>query len=155
MYYLGNQNLITLPKTAFLCSRRYPAAVVLKAYDWAGEQKKTGRCVISGFHSDIEKDVLHFLLKGSQPVIMVLARSMNKTWDDAVSKALSEERLLIISPFDENIKRGTEGTAAQRNRLMAQMADEVMIAHSSPGGKLEKLAEELKQEGKKLSFLSA
>jgi len=35
--------------------------------------REAGRCVISGFHSPIEQDVLHYLLKGKQPVIMALA----------------------------------------------------------------------------------
>jgi len=41
-----------------------PALVVLKCYDWAIEQREAGISVISGFHSLIEKDVFHYLLKG-------------------------------------------------------------------------------------------
>jgi hypothetical protein len=41
--------------------------VVLKCYDWAIEEREAGNFVISGFHSQIEKDVLHYLLKGKQP----------------------------------------------------------------------------------------
>ncbi|MDR1009847.1 MAG: hypothetical protein LBM04_01725, partial [Opitutaceae bacterium] len=70
---LGNETLLSHPKTAFLCSRKVPAAAVLKCYDWAVEQRERGVCVMSGFHSQIEKDVLHYLLKGTQPVIVVLA----------------------------------------------------------------------------------
>jgi hypothetical protein len=67
MHTLGNTDLLNLQKVAFLCSRKCPAAVVLKSYDWAIEQRDNGVCVISGFHSRIEKDVLHYLLKGAQP----------------------------------------------------------------------------------------
>ena len=56
---IGNIDLLKLPKTAFLCSRKVPATVVLKCYDWAIEQREEGNCIISGFHSVIEKDVLH------------------------------------------------------------------------------------------------
>ena len=48
---LGNEDLLKLHKTAFLCSRVVPASIVLKSYDWAIEQRKAGKCVISGFHS--------------------------------------------------------------------------------------------------------
>jgi hypothetical protein len=72
-------DLLKLHKTAFLCSRKCPAAVVLKAYDWAIEQREKGICVISGFRSRIEKDVLHYLLKGTQPIIVALVRGMKKT----------------------------------------------------------------------------
>lgn len=67
---LGNTELLKLHKTAFLCSREIPASVVLKCYDWAIEQRDKGSCVISGFHSKIEKDVFHYLFAGTQPVIM-------------------------------------------------------------------------------------
>jgi hypothetical protein len=39
-------------------------------------QRESGNCVISGFHSQIEKDVLHYLLKGNQPIIVFLARGL-------------------------------------------------------------------------------
>jgi hypothetical protein len=73
---LGNQELLAQHKTAFLCSRRVPASAVLKCYDWAVQQREAGTCVISGFHSQMEKDVLHYLLKGNQPIILALARGL-------------------------------------------------------------------------------
>jgi hypothetical protein len=39
-----------------------PASVILKCYDWAIAQREAGNCIISGFHSQLEKDVLHYLL---------------------------------------------------------------------------------------------
>ena len=69
--HIGNKALLELNKTAFLCSRKVPASIVLKCYDWAIQQREEGNCVISGFHSQLEKDVLHYLLKGNQPIIIV------------------------------------------------------------------------------------
>ena len=69
MFYYGNKDLLQLPKTAFFCSRSVPAEEILRTYDWAREQRKQGKCIISGFHSIIEKDVFEILLKGSQPII--------------------------------------------------------------------------------------
>ncbi len=76
---LGNFDLLKLSKTAFLCSRKVPASAVLKCYDWAIAQKDLGSCVISGFHSRLEKDVLHYLLKGKRPIILALARGLKKS----------------------------------------------------------------------------
>jgi hypothetical protein len=73
---LGNIKLLECEKAAFLCSSRYTSEAVLKSYDWALEQRKAGKCVISGFHSPLEKDVLDILLKGTQPVILALARGI-------------------------------------------------------------------------------
>lgn len=48
---------------AFLASRTIPSESVMSCYDWAAEQKQLGRYFVGGFHSKLEKDVLHFLLK--------------------------------------------------------------------------------------------
>lgn len=143
----GNKDLLKLPKTAFLCSRNIPASAVLKCYDWAIEQRDNGVCVISCFQSKIEKDVLHYLIQGSQPVIIVLARGMKKRFEPKILDALSQERLLMLTPFDDNVKHVTAETAEQRNRLMIEMSNEVIFGHISEGGNLAKLLEEY--EGKK------
>ena len=65
MNLLGNRDLFKITKTAFLCSRKVPASIVLKCYDWAIAQREAGNCGISGFHIQLEKDVFHYLLKGS------------------------------------------------------------------------------------------
>lgn len=51
METFGNIDLLKLPKTAFLCSRKAPASAVLKCYDWATAMREQNRCVVSGFHS--------------------------------------------------------------------------------------------------------
>ena len=139
---LGNSELLMLYKTAFLCSRKCPAAVVLKAYDWAIEQRERGSCVISGFHSQIEKDVLHYLLKGAQPIIVVLARGMKRSIEPEFRTEIRKDRLLIISPFDESVKRASVETALIRNRLMMDLADEIVIAYAAPQGNLNRLIKE-------------
>lgn len=135
----GNEEFLRVHKTAFLCSRKIPASVVLKCYDWAIEQREKGSCVISGFHSQIEKDVFHYLLKGRQPIIIALARGMKSKFEPGIKEAIDSRRLLIITPFEETVKRVTAETAEIRNRLMIEMADEIVIGHSSKGGMLEGL----------------
>lgn len=138
----GNIALLKRPKTAFLCSRKVPASVVLKCYDWAIAQRENGNCVISGFHSQIEKDVLHYLLKGKQPIILVLARGLKEKLEPELEKPLEQGRLLIISPFEKTVKRVSGQTAEIRNQLMLSLADEITIGYASKGGQLEKLLSE-------------
>ena len=138
---LGNNDLLKLPKTAFLCSRQVPASVVLKCYDWAIEQREKGNCVISGFHSQIEKDVLHYLLKGKQPIIVALARGLKEKLEPEFVKPLEQGRLLIITPFDKSVKRLSSQNAQTRNHLMTTLADQITIGYASPGGQLEELLE--------------
>lgn len=139
MQTLGNSTILSEHKTAFLCSRKIPAGAVLKCYDWAIQMRDEGKCVISGFHSQLEKDVLHYLLKGKQPVILVLARGMKKKLEPELKKALVENRLLIISPFEEWVERVTEETAMKRNQYMLELADEVVIGYTSNNGELMKV----------------
>jgi hypothetical protein len=95
--------------------------------------------VISGFHSQIEKEVLRSLLKGKQPIILVLARGLKEKLEPEFEKPLLEGRLLIISPFDKTTNRVTSQTAEIRTKLMADLADTIVIGHASSGGQLEKL----------------
>ena len=70
--------------------------------------------MISGFHSTIEKDVLHYLLKGTQPIILALARGLKSKLEPEFEKPLSEGRLLIISPFEQKVRRADKRTAAKK-----------------------------------------
>lgn len=149
---LGNIEILNLHKTAFLCSRNVPASTVLKCYDWAIAQRDVSTCIISGFHSQLEKDVLHFLLKGKQPLIVALARGLKKKIEPELQKLLDGDRLLIITPFDETIKRVTEQTAEVRNRMMIEMADKVVVGFASEEGSLSKLLKTV-TISKKIAYL--
>jgi predicted Rossmann fold nucleotide-binding protein DprA/Smf involved in DNA uptake len=142
MNIIGNNALLSLKKTAFLCSRKIPASTVLKCYDWAIEQREQGTCVISGFQSQIEKDVLHYLLPGSQPIIIALAKGLRNPVDPLVVEAFSKNRILVVSPFGHEVTRVTVETAQRRNRMMIEMADEVVFGYISRNGNLDKLKSE-------------
>lgn len=146
----GNQKLLDTHKTAFLCSKKCPSDIILKSLDWAKEKKDRGECVISGFHSQIEKDVFKILLKGNQPIILVLARGMKKRWPEDIKEAIESNRLLIISPFDERVTRITQETANRRNEIMADLADEIFPAYYTKGGNLHNLMKKSVAEGKKI-----
>jgi predicted Rossmann fold nucleotide-binding protein DprA/Smf involved in DNA uptake len=135
---LGNLDILNLSKTAFLCSRKVPADVVLECYDWATKMRDEGRCIISGFHSPLEQDVLHFLLKGTQPVIMILARGIKMKWEPHIQKALDDNRLLIVSSFSDSVKRASEATAALRNDLMIHLSNDIVVGFASPEGMLQR-----------------
>jgi len=140
---LGDKDILTLPMTGFLCSRRISAISVLRSYDWAISQTKVGNCIIGGFHSKIEKDVLHFLLKGNQPLIIVLARGYYKRWQPEIKARLDKGNLLIISPFEDSVKVVTPQTCLIRNKLIIELADKIVIGHASPNGQLSKLLKDL------------
>ena len=123
--YLGNQELLKLKKTAFLASSTISSETVLRCYDWATEMRNRGKCVVSGFSSKLEQDVLRFLLKGSQPIIIVLARRMYKVIPDELKEPLAQNRLLIISV--SNAIRQSRVTAMARNKYVCEMADKILF----------------------------
>jgi hypothetical protein len=141
--YIGNIEHLKLKKTVFLCSREIPASVVLKCYDWAIEQREKSNCVISGFHSKIEKDVFHYLLKGKQPVIMALARGLKDKMEPEIKNAINSRRLLIVTPLEKEVRRVTTAKAETRNRFMIELADDILIGFISKTGTLTNLVNEI------------
>lgn len=123
--YLGNQELLKLQKTAFLASSNIATETVLRVYDWATDMRSRRDCIISGFNSKLEQDVLHFLLKGSQPIILVLARRMYKVIPEELQEALNQNRLLIVSV--SNAARQSKDTAMIRNRWVCETADNILF----------------------------
>ncbi len=136
VFSLGNADILSNRKTAFLCSRTYPARAVLRIYDWAKEMRESGECVLSGFHSLLERDVLDVLLRGSQPIILAAARGLPKRYSADVRQAIDKGRLLVISPFPDSVRRITADTSLQRNRMMLALADTIVIGHMSRDGVL-------------------
>ena len=138
MDYLGNKELLKLPKTAFLASSTIPTDMVLKCYDWATQMAKEEQCIISGFSSHLEKEVLHFLMKGRCPVILVLAREMYKQIPQELQTLLDENRLLIISI--SNAVRQSRVTALARNRHICEMVDNILFVGVTESSSLYPLA---------------
>ena len=141
LHSAGNLELLKLHKVAFLCSRKYPAGVASNAYLWADLQRRMGTCVISGYHSQIEKEVLCRLLKGTQPVIIAMAMGLRRL-DPVWERHIAAGRLLVISRYAESVSHPCESKCYQRNRMMMELADEIVIAHASEGGNLQRLGAE-------------
>ena len=91
------------------------------------------------FHIQIEKDVLHYLLKGTQPIILALARGLKQKVETKFQQPIQQGRLLIVTPFAKEIKRVTEQTAQTRNKMMIKIADSITVGYTSAGGSLEML----------------
>lgn len=141
---IGAPTQLSSAMTAFLCSKETPGASILKAFDQAAAWRDSVRCVISGFHSPLEQQCLDILLRGKQPVVMALARGIGALrLPAAQKKALDDGRLTIVSPFAATEKRVSADLARQRNRFVAALADEVVLAFITPGGSLSRLAEEI------------
>ena len=137
---LGNLDLLAVPKTALFCSARCPGSAILAAYDQATKWRDAGRCVISGFHSPVEKECLRILLRGTSPIIICPARGLPQRLPPEWRAPLDGGRMLVLSMFPDAETRVTAALAVRRNEFVAALADEVWFAHITPGGQMEKLA---------------
>jgi predicted Rossmann fold nucleotide-binding protein DprA/Smf involved in DNA uptake len=144
------------PLTAFLCSTKAPGGAILRCFDQAAAWRDKGQCVISGFHSPLEKQCLDILLRGNQPIVLAFARGIEVLRLPATLRtALDEGRLTIVSSFPAIEKRVIADLARQRNRFVAAMADEVVFGYVSPGGSLSRLVHEISSWGGTCRFLEA
>lgn len=152
---LGDEALLRRRTLALICSQRYPGDVILKTYDFAREVRGSDVAIVSGFHSPIEKDCLPVLLRGPGPVIIVQGHRLSvsrlpRNWQQAIDAG----RLLLLSPFNEKDKRVTTQLAAERNRFVASISEEVLIPYATPGSKTEALALDLLKSGKRVYTFS-
>lgn len=122
---IGNTDILKLPKTAFLASNHIKSNEVLRCYDWAIRMRDEGRCVVSGFSSKLERDVFHFLRKGKQPIIIVLARKLYREMPEEWKPLLDAGRLLVISVSDA--PRQSRQSALLRNRYVADIAQHLVM----------------------------
>ena len=161
---LGNAALMQRPKVAFLSSRRVAPAAVMRCYDWAtgmrggggtpggsagrlappGDGGHAGRvtlpCVVGGFQSALERDVLKLLLPAGGPsIVMVLARGMWRSVPMEYREAINAGRMLVVSPFSQGVVRASKETAERRNAFVLDHCDEAVFASLDPDGSLARL----------------
>ena len=161
---LGNAALMALPKVAFLSSRKVAPSAVMRCYDWAtgmrggggtpggsagrlappGDGGLAGRvtllCVVGGFQSALERDVLKLLLPdGGPPIMMVLARGMWRSVPVEYREAINAGRMLVVSPFSHGVVRVSKETAEKRNGWILDHCDEAVFASLDPNGSLARL----------------
>lgn len=140
--------------TALFCSLRPPADLVLPALDLARTFRRAEIPVIGGFHSPLERDCLELLLRGRQPVAICPARSIDRMRVPAKwRRPLAERRLLVVAAAHGWVDRPTARSADLRNRLVADLAERVMVIHATAGGRLYSLAREVVSRGKPLLCL--
>ena len=122
--------------------------------DWALQQARAKRGVISGFHSPLEQSVLKVLMAAGSPAVVVLARpaqgaKLPPEWAGALAKG----NLAAVSSV-KAAGRLTHQLATERNALVAQLAHNIVVAHASPAGSLAAQVALWRQEGLRLDVLA-
>lgn len=140
---IGNAALLTESLLGLLSSRECPGNVLLETLDRIPEWVRTGRVIVSGFHSPLEQQVLRSVLRRKGRVVKVLARGMSayrprpEEWEP-----LTEGRMLLLSACPPETRRTTRQTSLLRNRLVLALANEMVIPFAADGSPLATLLAE-------------
>ena len=138
IYAIGDLGILREGALGLFCSVKCPGNLILRTYDLARDLRDAGVVVMSGFHSPIEKECLALLLRGEQPVIWCPARRLTAARiPKEYAKPLSDGRLLMLSPFETNVRRATAKLSGIRNDFVAVLASRVFVPYAAPGGKIE------------------
>jgi predicted Rossmann fold nucleotide-binding protein DprA/Smf involved in DNA uptake len=153
---LGNLNILQNDTLALFCSARCPGSLILKFYDALRALRDERQTIISGFHSPLEREGLLTLMQGQGGIVICPARSINTMRVPvAWQQALSDGRLLVLSPFAAHEERITARLATRRNEFVAAIADRVLIVYAEPSGRIAKLARTILERGTRLLTLPA
>jgi predicted Rossmann fold nucleotide-binding protein DprA/Smf involved in DNA uptake len=145
---LGNPAALSAPLIGILCSRQVPKGMADLVYEWACSARDLRFAVVGGFLSPAERECLDVLLEGSQPVVVCLARGLAATrvpsrWRTPVQRG----RLLLLSPFEDDVRHVTHATAEVRNRVVAALAYRLVVPHAAPNGRLLSLVRSVIRDG--------
>lgn len=148
---VGDPAILQRPLVALFCSIKCPGKLILETYELTKRFRAEGVTVISGFHSPMEQECLRILLRSPHKVIWCLARGLySKIPSTPVDcrPAVADGRLVMVTPFPDTVTRITKETAMHSNRVAAELARAVVVAHAAPGGKMEALCRTLLAAGK-------
>ena len=152
----GDLGILDKRLVGFFCSVRCPGDIILKTYDLARALRAINVTIVGGFQSPMEKEFLDLLLRGSASVVVCPARGLgNMRIPKGWKRPLDEGRLLLLSFFDDNIRRPTATIAARRNAWVATLVDRLLVAYAERGGKIEALCKESLTEGKRVFALDS
>lgn len=152
--FAGNLDILLkneAPITGLFCSRNCPGSLILPAFDHVSALRDQGMTVVSGFHSEMEQECLKILLRGTQPIIVCPARSINAMRIPADWKGpFADNRMLILSPFDKSRIRPTAKLATYRNKFISSLADENFVIHAPKDSDTFKMVVQIINTGKRI-----
>ena len=153
---MGDLSILDGPLLGFFCSVRCPGDAILRTYDLARALRSIDVTIIGGYQSSMEKEFLDLVLRGTARVVVCPARGLgNMRIPKGWKKPIAEGRLMLLSFFDDRIRRPTLSIANTRNDYIAALADRLLIAHAEPSGKTEQLCKAAIANGKPVFTLDS
>ena len=137
---IGNTALLVEVLCGLMASRECPGSVLLETLDKIPNWVKEGRVILSGFHSPLEQQVLHSVLRRKGRVVKLIARGLDSyRVPNEERESLDDGRMLILTTFSPDVRHITRATALERNRLVLELANEMVIPYIAKGSPLSDL----------------
>ena len=136
--YYGNLNLLNNKKIGFLSSQKSDSNTVNSLQSWA-KNINDNDCIVSGFQSKTEKELLRLAIKYHKNVIMVLSYDIADRSFIKFQELLKLGKMLIIEPFDNNLKKTNRNAAKTRNQFIVDISDDLFIGDITIGGMIDEI----------------
>lgn len=102
--------------------------------------------LMGGWHSPMEEEIHKQLVKNQKTHIHFGAKSINRLFCK-----LGKEKVLFVTHCPSNMKRITRESALERNRLLCEMSDLLLVPWLDPKGKTHNIVREFCE--KKLVYI--
>jgi len=104
---------------------------------------------VGGFQTPLEREMLRMFARGSQPIVIGSGRRIDgmripRHWQPAFGRG----QVLVISSGANRWRRATVRSATYRNRMVAALADRILIVHARGGSRTLRIAAEAIEWGK-------
>ena len=128
--WAGNRALLDGPKMGFAASRGGGGLP-------SGLMVKPGEAILSSFLSPMEREVFTAGLERRWPLIWVKPWGLEENAGPSpVRRALEEGRLLMLSPFADDLDAPNVRRAVWCNQYVLAHCDRLVVGHINPGGML-------------------
>lgn len=102
----------------------------------------------------MEKGFLEILLDGKCRICLCPARSLARYRIPRMFKsAIESGRLAIVSSLPPAIRSNSASSSQQRNQLVADLAEQIVVTHAAEGSRTEEFALSLLQNGRVVDCL--
>lgn len=146
---LGDPALLDSAVLGLLSSVRVPPDLMLPALELIVGLGQQGRVLLGGFQTPLERAIRDLLLRRHHRMVIALPRTLDgfripREWTDGIRNG----QLLLIATSAE--RRITRVTAESRNRLIADLANELLVVHATPAGRAWRAASIALARGKRV-----
>ena len=147
-FVIGNSEFLYKKKIGIFISRKIPLNIVIPVEEFLISLSDFPFVFVGGWHSPFERRILKKLLYNGKDIIFFTSKGIqNQKIYSYLKNPLKENKLLITSHL-ENEQKITLHSSIKRNETISDITDYNIFLFIDKGGNLEKLYNNLIDDGK-------